>query len=97
MLLDTGAASPVMGEETVCLILNYAIQAGTTPDHEGWPLAALEYWGTARPYNTVELATGVAADAPLEVIGRVSLLTTFVGLDERRVEVPVYCKVLRKG
>ena len=31
MLLDTGAASPVMGEETVVLILNYAIQAGKTP------------------------------------------------------------------
>ena len=110
-LLDTLSPFPLVGEETVCAIHDYAVQSGRTPGDEEWPLRALEYWGSPHSRDLRGAFRAIAPDniyryfgetvptstAPSVVVGRTCLSTIFIGIDGRRVAVPVCYGVLRKG
>ena len=91
VLIDTGAATNVVSEELVVRLVNAAVSQGLTPEHEDWPVFALEEWGSE------EEATGVSRDAPLRIIGSVVLRLTLEGVDGRKVDQLFRFKVFALG
>ena len=84
-LLDTGAATSVIAEETVVEIFH------ASPGMDPLPIVTLEEWGEP------DEATGVARGAPLRIIGSVVLLVVLLGIDGRRVEQPFRFKIFGAG
>jgi len=84
-LLDTGAATSVISEETLCGIIN------TTRGAEPPVVMALEEWGV------VEEATGVAKEAPLRIVGSVVLYLTLRGIDHQVQQAPFRFKIFAEG
>ena len=90
-LLDTGAATSAISEETVVGILNRARREGYTAADPEWPVQALEDWGS------VEEASGVSRNAPLQIVGQVVLRLELRTVDDQRVMQPMRLKIFKWG
>jgi len=71
-VLDTGASTNGISEETVVDMMNFMFRQGKRPGGEGWPFQ-LERWQDPRPVR------GLAQNVILKVLGAVVLSVEFMG------------------